>query len=159
MSEFDTQFLLYPFNNKSIEDDFDWEIMRPPKRQPKSKKYNTINLGYDYEIPEEVKHMSQEELNSIIDGMVAFADRSQARKIELKNTISDIELELNNRNCFDRELTILENDVLLIRLDVNLRVWASYTYQKSLWKTSDLPKIDCYQVHRGMTKNYTQESI
>ena len=120
---------------------------------------NTINLGYDYEIPEEVKHMSQEELNSIIDGMVVFADRSQARKIELKNTISDIKLELNNRNCFDRELTILENDVLLIRLDVNLRVWASYTYQKSLWKTSDLPKIDCYQVHRGMTKNYTQESI
>ncbi|WP_298512151.1 hypothetical protein [uncultured Kordia sp.] len=134
MCKFENDFLLCSCNDDLQESDIDWVLKRRSKKQP-IRSYKIIG---QINIPEEFKNISQEEYDAKIDEMIKFSELHKLRKIELKNTIINIQFELNNRKCFDTELTFLENDILSIRLDVALKVWADFVYQKSFWKISDV---------------------
>jgi hypothetical protein len=151
MCKFENDFLLCACSDDLKESDIDWEIKRRSK--VRSIKPEKIIIG-QINIPEEFKNMTPKEYDAIIEEGIELSRLHHLRKIELKNTIINIQFELNNRNCFDTELTFLENDILSIRLDATLRVWADFVYQKSFWKISDVLIAEYDQVNKGTINHY-----
>ena len=132
MCKFDTQFVLCTCTNDTSSD-ISWEIKRPLKhKKSDSKIIGQIN------IPEQFKNITSKEFDTKIEEMIKFSELHKARKIELRNVINNIQTELNNRNCFDKEIDLFENDILSLRLDKKLKVWANYIYKKSKWEIHDL---------------------
>ncbi len=145
MCKFDKHFILCSCSDDLKKDTIDWEIKRLSENQTKK---NIMIIG-QINIPEEFKNISEKEFDLKISEMMKFSELHHLRKVELKNTISNIELELNKRNCFDKELTFLENDILSIRLDIKLKVWANFIYLNFTWKISDIITDEYYQVNKG----------
>ena len=155
MCEFEKHFLLCSCSNDIKKEEIDWEI----KRQSKNLGENSFKIIGQINIPDKFKNISKKEFDSKIDEMLNFSRLHDSRKIELKNTISNIEFELNDRNCFDKEFTFIENDILSIRLDNTFKVWADYIYQNYKWKISDLLISEYYQVNKGKIKANTQQRV
>ena len=145
MCKFENDFLLCSCSDDLKESDIDWILKRRSKKQP----IRSHKIIGQINIPEEFKNISQEEYDAKIDEMIKFSELHELRKVELKNTFINIQFELNNRNCFDTELTFLENDMLTIRLDTTLKVWADFVYQKSFWKISDILIGEYDEVNKG----------
>lgn len=68
----------------------------------------------------------------------------EKRKRELEDTIKEsdgylkttayILTKLNTRNCFDKNIEIMEKDVLSIKLNSELGLWAEFIFRKQSWK-------------------------
>lgn len=68
----------------------------------------------------------------------------EKRKKELEDTIKESEgyikttayilTELNTRNCFDKNIEIMEKDILSIKLNSELGLWAEFIFRKQSWR-------------------------
>lgn len=145
MCKFTNNFLLCSCSNDSEESDIDWILKRRSKKQPvKSRKIiGQIN------IPEEFKHFTNEDYERVYEEGMKLAALHKVRKAELKNTFINIQFELNNRNCFDKDFTFRENDVLSIRLDAEAKVWADFVYKNSFWKIFEAKRFKYDQLKQG----------
>lgn len=148
MCKFENDFLLCSCSNDLQKDEIDWILKRRSKNQPKrsSKVIGQIN------IPEEFKHFNNEDHDALYKEGLKLVALHKVRKLELKNTFINIQFELNNRNCFDKAFTFLENDLLSIRLDAEAKVWADYVYKNSFWKIVDVDQYEYDSVNKGKVK-------
>ena len=62
---------------------------------------------------------------------------------------------LNNKNCFDKEIELSDKDVLSIRLDKELGLWVDFIYRKKVWRIVkfDLNKNLYSEIIKGKTKS------
>ncbi|WP_299684029.1 hypothetical protein [uncultured Dokdonia sp.] len=50
------------------------------------------------------------------------------------NITAHILTQLNHRNCFDKEINIVDKDVLSIKLNNELELWVEFIFRKHSWK-------------------------
>ena len=70
------------------------------------------------------------------ESLKAFYEEEK-RKKELEDylkTTAYILTELNTRNCFDKNIEIIEKDVLSIKLNSELGFWAEFIFRKQSWR-------------------------
>lgn len=152
MCKFDKNFLLCTCSDDLEESDIDWKLNRPYNinsinvaewRLNNKKKFHNI-IG-SIHVPTEFKNKTPEEveeyqenlskLNELLKLREEFRDK---KKDEYKNITLNIQLHLNNKDCFDKKIDFKNKDILSIRIDKDLDVWVNYTYVNSFWEISKL---------------------
>ena len=158
MCKFENDFLLCTCSDTIAESNIGWILKKRTKL--KSSRSGRIIIGQS-RIPEEFKHMSQEAYNKMVNTKIDEMLRDYEEKlsklrdvspIELKNILINIQFDLNNRNCFDKEMTFAENDVLSIRIDTKELIWADFIYKNSFWHILDVDQYEYKQIQKGSIK-------
>ncbi|EDP97776.1 hypothetical protein U8527_05480 [Kordia algicida OT-1] len=148
MCKFENNFLLCSCSDDLEKSDIDWILKRHSKKQP----VQSHKIIGQINIPEEFKHFTNEDYERIYEEGLKLAALHKVRKAELKNTFINIQFELNDRNCFDKDFTFHENDVLSIRLDAEAKVWADFVYKNSFWKIFEIKRFEYDSVNKGKIK-------
>ena len=133
MCKFENQLLLCTCENNLKDNLISWKLVRKTKIKPK----NNYQIIGQIAIPDEFKHLSEEELEERNTKMTEYANLFLKRKQELNNIVINIEKELNKRNCFDTNIELLEKDILTILIDKEFTIWAHFIFAKSKWKIFD----------------------
>jgi hypothetical protein len=81
------------------------------------------------------KEKYQQYLREFLEEEKRKAELKQIKETEeyLKTT-AYILTQLNTRNCFDTEIELIDKDVLSIKLNSELGLWAEFMYRKRSWK-------------------------
>ena len=87
-----------------------------------------IESGYKEQYYESLKAFYEEEKRK-----KELEDAIKESEGHLK-TIAYILTELNTRNCFDKNIEIMEKDVLSIKLNSELGLWAEFIFRKQSWR-------------------------
>lgn len=158
MCKFENDFLLCTCSDSIAEKHIGWMLKKRTKLKPS--RAGRIIIGQS-RIPEEFKDMPQEEyykmLNEKVEEMLRdskemLSKLREVSPVELKNILINIQFDLNNRNCFDKEMTFAENDVLSIRIGTKELVWADFIYKNSFWKILEVDRYEYKQIQKGPMK-------
>ncbi|MFC4632299.1 hypothetical protein ACFO3O_00155 [Dokdonia ponticola] len=152
MCQFDGKFLLCTCADDLKEEEVDWKLRR---RIPNTSNVETWMLNHPpiellsstagmMTIPDKFKEITAEEIDfhyiqletlfdSFYENEKKLNKLRSNKKNEYKNIGFHIQLELNRRECFDTPMPFQDKDLLTIRLDKELNVWANFIYKNSIW--------------------------
>ena len=157
MCEFENKFLLCTCSKDNIStNEIDWILRR---RESERKTLNPLikNIGQRI-LPKDFDHYNsiefQELKKDIIEKMESLQKESTYTVENYKDITTFILSNLNNENCFDKEIELSDKDVLSIRLDKELGLWVDFIYRKKVWRIVkfDLDKNLYSEIIKGKIK-------
>lgn len=158
MCEFKNDFLLCTCGDNLNVSDIDWKLSRVHNKSKFSlvewKNNNSTSIRQvktigQINIPKFYAKMTPEEINEYENTLNSLSDKlfeliemreklKSKKETEYKNMSVNIQLFLNNKECFDKLMEFEEFDILSIRIDKDLDVWMNYIYKNSFWHISEL---------------------
>ncbi len=140
MCKFQNQFLLCSCigNNDEIkEDQIDWILRR--REQTKESNYKPISIIGQRFLPNNFSNSNSSEYlrlkKEIIEKMNELEEEQNLLSLKkFQNTTLFLLSKLNSKNCFDKEIEIIDKDILSIKLDKNINLWVDFIYRKPSWK-------------------------
>ncbi|MEO1033703.1 MAG: hypothetical protein AAFX55_20125 [Bacteroidota bacterium] len=129
LKENDVSWIL--FRRKENNKRGSWHNSKPIKRilgQRELPSNDLIESGYKARYYKSLKTFYEEKTRK-----KELEDAIRASEDYLKTT-AYILTELNTRNCFDKDIEVIEKDVLSIKLNSELGLWVEFIYRKKSWK-------------------------
>ncbi|WP_299673455.1 hypothetical protein [uncultured Tenacibaculum sp.] len=95
---------------------------------------------YKKDITQKINFIENEEITSSLENH--------------KDIIAFILKQLNNENCFDKEIEFYDKDILTIRIDKKQELWIDFIYRKTIWKIAkfNLNENQYLEILKGKTK-------
>ena len=127
------------------EDQIDWILRRRKSENKETKhenslKYITFSLGQRI-LPSDLSNEEQDQLflkkEELAKALLSLKEKNVANLEKIEATSSYIASALNQDNCFDKTIELLDKDVLCIRIDKTSNLWGNFIYRKSAWKIAN----------------------
>lgn len=129
MCTFQNKFLLCSCIGDDIKKgQIDWILKRRDQTSTIGQRFlpNDFSSSYTEE--------SSKVKKAIIEKMNVLEQKQNLLNVEkLQDMVLFMLSELNSENCFDKELKLVDKDVLSIRLDSDLGLWVDFLYRKPFW--------------------------
>lgn len=146
MCDFKNKFVLCSCLENGIEEgQIDWILRRrkPENKETKhedSLKYTTFSLGQRI-LPSDLSNEEQDQLflkkGELAKALLSLKEKNVANLEKIEATSSYITSALNQDNCFDKTIELLDKDMLCIRIDKTSNLWGNFIYRKSTWRIAN----------------------
>jgi len=157
MCEFENKFLLCTCSKDNISaNEIDWILRR---RDPEKKTLNILVKSIGQRIlPKDFDNYDSIEFQKLKKDIIEKMNSLKKERISNVENYKDVTIfmltNLNNENCFDKEIELFDKDILSIRLDKELGLWVDFIYRKKVWRIVkfDLDKNLYSEIIKGKIK-------